>query len=246
MMSSLHLSTLPIEIQCLVFRLLDPIGLISISQASSYFRALINPQKIHFVERLLTIECRPLEQNGGGISPMLHSIHNNISFHSFWRRPKWNTMKLGCSSCLRLLPFTSFNSYYAFEFCYRKPISGSPAADQPTSWENIPRGHKAQEEDLKRTKEGQRMGEIYRSAVMFYHSWRRVSHTLDQMRERFYHLQKMGLVSFMEMTLMDFMELDQSQEDTMLDKDLCVITLEHCGFKRCSRKCKECHVPLAH
>lgn len=241
MMSTLHLSTLPIEIQCLIFRLLDPIGLISISQASIHFRALINPQRIHFVERLMAIECRPLEQNGGGISPMLHSIYDNISFQSFRRRPERHTVKLGCSSCLRLLPFTSFDPHYAFEFCYRKPISGSPAADQPTSWENIPRGHKAQEEDLNRIKEGQKMCEIYRSAAMFYHSRKRASHSLGQMRERFYHLQNMGLASFMEMTLMDFMELDQSQEDTMLDKELCVITLKHCGFKRCSRKCNECH-----
>lgn len=131
-------------------------------------------------------------------------------------------------------------------FCYRKPIFGSPAADRPTSWENIRREHRAQEEDLNRTKEGRIVEDEYRSAVMFYQSWRRVTSPLNQIRERFYHLQKIGLASFMKMTLMDFMELDQSQEDAMLDKDLCAITLEHCGFKRCSRKCNECHVPLAH
>ncbi|KAI0129061.1 hypothetical protein BJ170DRAFT_682840 [Xylariales sp. AK1849] len=73
-MSAPTLDSLPRELQVAIFRLLDPIALICISQSCAQFRAVVNPSRKHFVERLLAAEC--LEEFGGPI--ILFLPRNNM------------------------------------------------------------------------------------------------------------------------------------------------------------------------
>ena len=57
------LSAMPHDLLVTIIQLLDPISLISPSQANKGLRSMLNPQKFHFVQRLLALETTP--QYGG-------------------------------------------------------------------------------------------------------------------------------------------------------------------------------------
>ncbi|KAM5349028.1 hypothetical protein ACJ41O_008851 [Fusarium nematophilum] len=126
----MSLELLPIELQCSIIRLLDPIALISISQTATHFRRLINPQKKHFAERLLALET---VVEHGGTAPFFRSRDNYLNPN--WTTEKWLSIRWACTSCLRLLPHTHFDNHSILRLGYRKPFPTSPVAKALTTWE---------------------------------------------------------------------------------------------------------------
>ncbi|VUC24166.1 unnamed protein product [Clonostachys rosea] len=114
--------SLPVELQCLSISFLDPVTLVSLSQADTYFRRLIQPGRHEIVQRLLQLECT--QEHGGGLNDRLNS--------SSWDGAE--SMRWACTGCLRLLPHTSFDNHSLLRLGYRKPAAGSPAADPITNW----------------------------------------------------------------------------------------------------------------
>jgi hypothetical protein len=95
--------SLPTEILCAIIRLVDPIGLISLSQASCAFRALIQPSQNDFVQRLLALELDPAL---GGIV-RFRSRDNNLT--PPWDDAEaWKAIRFACVGCMKLLPHTVF------------------------------------------------------------------------------------------------------------------------------------------
>ncbi|KAJ5731570.1 uncharacterized protein N7483_006078 [Penicillium malachiteum] len=127
-------STLPVEMQIEILQYLDPIALNSFSQTNQHFRYMISPQRCHFVERLLALECREEE---GGVTPIFRARDNQLV--PDWDTPDWESMRWACCNCLRLLPHDSFDNHSILRLRYRKPIPGSPAANHVTSWGVLPR-----------------------------------------------------------------------------------------------------------
>ncbi|CAG9956469.1 unnamed protein product [Clonostachys rosea f. rosea IK726] len=121
--------SLPVELQCLSISFLDPATLVSLSQADTYFRRLIQPGRHEIVQRLLQLECT--EEHGGGLSQL--DFSSWIQFASMRDRciksDRW-----ACTGCLRLLPHTSFDNHSLMRLGYRKPAAGSRAADPSTDW----------------------------------------------------------------------------------------------------------------
>ncbi|RSM06416.1 hypothetical protein CDV31_009190 [Fusarium ambrosium] len=126
------LDLLPIELQCSFTRLLDPIGLISLSQTSKHFRHLIKPAKEHFVERLLKLET--LEEYGGPTPCVDPTIVDCMLDYGQVER---NDIRWACTGCLGLLPRRCFNNRSILDFDYQKPMRSSPQLDEPTSWEPL-------------------------------------------------------------------------------------------------------------
>ncbi|KAJ6526756.1 hypothetical protein B0H19DRAFT_1196927 [Mycena capillaripes] len=128
----LSLLSLPIELLCAIVRLLDPIGLISLSQSSRIFRALIQPSKEDFVQRLLALELDP---HLGGIV-RFRSSDNNLT--PPWDDAEaWKAIRFACVGCMKLLPHTRFSNQNLLQLRRRKPPSGSREADRITDWEPL-------------------------------------------------------------------------------------------------------------
>ncbi|CAG9956644.1 unnamed protein product [Clonostachys rosea f. rosea IK726] len=125
------LSILPVELQYQIICLLDPIGLISLSQSNQHFRYLISPGQNEWREWLLSIECR--EKYGGGT--MIYRLFSDGYIEPNWQLSQWQAHRWLCGACLRFLPHTDFDNHSLLRLPYRKPIPGSPAAnDTLTSW----------------------------------------------------------------------------------------------------------------
>ncbi|KAG4283208.1 hypothetical protein FPRO06_09881 [Fusarium proliferatum] len=127
------LTDFPNEIQCQIIRLLDPVGLISVSQSSRHFRRLVNPQKRHLVERLLQVE---LSAEHGG--PTLTYRSRDSRLEPSWQDAAWESMRWACTSCLRLLSNKFFDNQSLLRLSYRKPLPNSDAAQMITTWEPRP------------------------------------------------------------------------------------------------------------
>ncbi|KAI4598789.1 hypothetical protein KJ359_002681 [Pestalotiopsis sp. 9143b] len=134
---------LPVELQHSIFRLLDPVALISFAQTNRRFRAAISPKRENFAERLLVLECH--EEFGG---PYLR--FNGLDNHQdpAWDDERADRMRWACSHCLRLLPHRSFDNHSLLRLAFRKPSLEWPAAQICTSWE--PTGKVAPRAVLKR------------------------------------------------------------------------------------------------
>ncbi|RSL67663.1 hypothetical protein CEP53_002871 [Fusarium sp. AF-6] len=126
------LESLPTELLCSCICLLDPIGLISLSQTSKHFRQLINPQKRHFAERLLQLET--IDEYGGG-TPRLRPRHVHLAPNCY--RHEWHDIRWACTSCLRLLPHRCFRNSSILKLAYQKPTPRSPLNDPLTTWEPL-------------------------------------------------------------------------------------------------------------
>ncbi|KAK7417613.1 hypothetical protein QQX98_004434 [Neonectria punicea] len=124
------LDLIPQELQNFIIRLLDPIGLISISQTSAQFRRPVKPEKKHFAERLLALE---ILVEYGGVTPIFRSRDNNLD--PDWMDAQWDEMRWACTGCLRLLPHEHFDNHSILRLRYRNPVPGSAAADMVTTWE---------------------------------------------------------------------------------------------------------------
>ncbi|KAJ5456474.1 hypothetical protein N7530_011748 [Penicillium desertorum] len=233
-----YLESLPVEILCSIFRLLDPIGLISISQTNSKFRTVIQPKRTHLLERLLELECR---EEVGGVTPVFRSKDNHLvpDFTS----KEWHDMRWACSICLKMLPYIAFNNHYILRLQYRKPLPGSPAARSYTSWESTRDGklrrpyhiHKQQsnskDEDRKIRR---RYGLASRCNTL------RPNHPVRDKGARLASFQDSGMITFQGFSLDEYCSITQEEEQVLLDHEARLIERERCGFKRHLRKCNEC------
>ncbi|KAJ6526761.1 hypothetical protein B0H19DRAFT_1243471 [Mycena capillaripes] len=132
---SLLFSSLPTELLCAIVRVLDPIGLISLSQSSRAFRALIQPSQEDFIQRLLALELDP---HLGGIV-RFRSSDNNLT--PPWDDAEaWKTIRFACVGCMKLLPHTRFSNQNLLQLRRRKPPPGSREADRITNWEPLAGG----------------------------------------------------------------------------------------------------------
>lgn len=125
-----NLELLPVEVLCDIVRILDPIGLLSLSQTSSRLRFIIKPNHSHLVQRLLALET--LSEFGGSCYDY-DPIKNEVT--PAWDSPQWVRMRFTCCLCLRLLPHTSFDQRRILGLPYRKPYPESPLVSMSTIWE---------------------------------------------------------------------------------------------------------------
>ncbi|KAF5571519.1 hypothetical protein FPHYL_265 [Fusarium phyllophilum] len=131
------LGNLPAELKQKIARLVDPIGLISLSQTNCHFRYVIEVEERQRIERLLALECIP--KHGG--SPTL--------FTNWYDKPAWHQRdrleaRWACTGCMRLRPYYRFQYKFLSEVIWRKPMPGSPRTNVFTSWEPTQRGVAAQ------------------------------------------------------------------------------------------------------
>ncbi|KAI8725582.1 F-box domain-containing protein [Fusarium sp. LHS14.1] len=137
----MRLDILPTEVQCSFIRLLDPIGLISLSQTSKHFRLLINPTKEHLAERLLQLET--LEEYGG-FTPS-DKYYSDYLLLNYCQRDRKDIL-WACTSCPRLLPRRCFSNMSILGLPYQKPARHDPLPDKATSWEPVVKGEKVRED----------------------------------------------------------------------------------------------------
>ncbi|TVY15804.1 hypothetical protein LARI1_G006330 [Lachnellula arida] len=116
---STTLLSLPVDLQILIIPYLDFTSLISLAQTNHFFRDLINPQRQHFVGRLLEIECLP--NNGGEVTLDLLKDFPT-------------TVRYACTRCLKILPHTKFDNHALLRLRFRKPPPESRAGKQLCSW----------------------------------------------------------------------------------------------------------------
>ncbi|KAM7187773.1 hypothetical protein V8F20_010830 [Naviculisporaceae sp. PSN 640] len=126
------ITTLPPELLYPIIQGLDPASLISLSQANKFFRWFINPQRTHFVQRLLALELLP---EHGGLVPSFHARENKII--PWTDDPAWDTNRYACPGCLRLLTHRMFDNHSILGLALRKPPPGSEEATRLTDWEPL-------------------------------------------------------------------------------------------------------------
>lgn len=233
------LTALPVEIQCAIFRFLDPIGLISTSQASKGLRDIIQPRRRDLVERLLQLEC---DEKAGGVTLSFNSRNNILQPN--WTQPEWTTMRWACSGCLRLLPHQWFDNHSILRLAYRKPIPRSPAASACTTWESTPkanpylphlrRQNRFQTDANIQERQTQRR---YGLALSSRYNEAPYAPGLDR---TYAELQSCGWTAFENMTFSEFIHMDPDQKQIIFENEVKSIELARCGYKRHLRKCHEC------
>ncbi|KAF7364614.1 Signal recognition particle, SRP54 subunit, GTPase [Mycena venus] len=156
--------SLPTEILCTIIRLVDPIGLISLSQSSRAFRALIQPSQDDFVQRLLALELDPAV---GGI--VRFRSRDNDLMPPWNDAEAWKAIRFACVGCMKLLPHTRFSNQNLLQLRRRKPPPGSREANRITDWEPSAGGD-AKARGL-RLQERARREKEDRAAVRFELEW---------------------------------------------------------------------------
>jgi len=126
------LEQLPVDVMFVLISHLDPVSLISISQTSQSFRDLINPQRYHFVQRLLALELDP---QIGGITPRFRD-GDDQKLTPPAHDEAWNDNLYACSNCLKLRLHTLFDNNAILRLRFRKPPRGSHEWNrmQRTEW----------------------------------------------------------------------------------------------------------------
>lgn len=123
---------IPAEILVHIVMQLDPITLVALSQTSQSWRALINPNRHDYNQRLLALELTP---EYSGIVPLFDEPSNTPSppFES----PEWKLNKYACCGCMKLLSHMIFDNDAVLRPAYRKPPPGSVEANKAkfTDWE---------------------------------------------------------------------------------------------------------------
>ena len=237
------LESLPIEILGFIFSSLDPIGLISASQTNTKFRAVIQPKRTHFVERLLQLECG----EAGGGTPIFRAKDNNIK-PGFEDKEKWNQMRWACSLCLKLLPHTDFSNQYLLRLQYRKPIPESRAEKAFTSWkpfrgENAAMMQEKREARADAEEQDRAIRRRYNIAVnteahsVFFHEGLGTQRLQERKLKVF---QDSGMGTFQGLRGYDYMTITEEEEWWLLTHEIQLMEGEKCGFKRHLRKCNEC------
>jgi hypothetical protein len=123
---------IPDEIFVHVVKQLDPITLITLSQTSQSWRALINPNRHDYNQRLLALELAP---EYGGIVPLFDEDSQTLSPPC--ESPEWKLNKYACCGCMKLLSHMMFDNDAVLRPAYRKPPPGSVEANKTnlTDWE---------------------------------------------------------------------------------------------------------------
>ncbi|KAK8013038.1 hypothetical protein PG991_010413 [Apiospora marii] len=227
---------LPVEIWCSIFRLLDPVGLVAASQACAKFRQIVQPGRVHFVERLLALEC---QAEHGGPVPRFHA--NNYELEPAWEDEAWTRMRWACSGCLRLLPDAAFDNHSLLRLGYRKPAPGTPSSRAVTSWEasaNLVRNRQWTAEDRERLRaQEKRLRRQYGIALSW--NWDIPKDSQDPL-QRLLSFQDAGLREFVHCRLEYFQCMDIEEERDMFDRAAAAIEGERTGFRRRLRRCNEC------
>ncbi|KAJ5180251.1 hypothetical protein N7492_003461 [Penicillium capsulatum] len=233
------LTTIPVEIQCIILRFLDPVGLIATSQTNTHFREIIRPRRRDFVERLVQLEC---DEQEGGITPSFDACTNTLN--PDWSQPEWNAMRWACSGCLRLLSHERFENHSILRLAYRKPIPGSPAASPLTTWESTPKGNPSlphvRRENRVETDADVQMKltrRRYGLAVSMRWNARPYAMVLDP---TFAEVSSCQWTAFDNMSIWDFKDMDADQRRVFFDQEARDIEQIHCGYQRRLRKCIEC------
>ncbi|KAK4139560.1 uncharacterized protein C8A04DRAFT_32948 [Dichotomopilus funicola] len=126
--------TLPVELCGDVVRSLDPISLIALSQTSRSWRALIQPTRRDFQQRLLALELTP---EHGGIVPRFDlDIQASIPAYT---SDAWEANKYACCGCMKLRTHMLFNNHAILRESYRKPTPDCVEATRMavTEWEPL-------------------------------------------------------------------------------------------------------------
>ncbi|KAI5456183.1 hypothetical protein BGZ63DRAFT_96590 [Mariannaea sp. PMI_226] len=227
--NEMSIALLPTEVQCSILRLLDPIGLISISQTNRHFRQLVNPKKRHFIERLLALESTV---EYGGITPIFRSRDNTLE--PDFADERWNDMRWACTGCMRLLHRQYFDTHAILRLKYRKPIPGSVILEALTTWEPDPRiSFSAVQQKLKSPSaiaEEKSIRQRYLISVTFN------PNSTDGLAT----LQASGVVGFEGLTTIQFADMSPSTKQQILDDNALAIELKRCGYRRHLRKCLGC------
>jgi hypothetical protein len=124
----------PLEILQRIVGQLDPIALISLSQTSKAWRALINPTRHDFIQRLLALELTP---EYGGIVPLFDEYSQTLTPPC--ESSEWKSNKYACCGCMKLRTHMMFDNHAILRRPYRKPPPGSVEADRTTitDWEPL-------------------------------------------------------------------------------------------------------------
>ncbi|KAL3470309.1 hypothetical protein BJX99DRAFT_239779 [Aspergillus californicus] len=232
MSDSSPLESLPVELQCSIIRYLDPIALISTSQTNTHFRTVINPQKTHRVEYLLAIECS--EEKGGPL----------INFSRFGTldpdrvTPEWEANRWACTGCVRLLPHYAFNNFALSTLKYRKPVPGSVAARQCTTWEptSYPPKRNRQRQSIQE-KEDAEEDRILRKrySLATTAGWGERDRLI-----RFNAYREGRMPSFQEIPESQWPNISDDQENSLLATERKSLELRLAGTNRHNRRCIEC------
>ncbi|KAL4884940.1 hypothetical protein BJY04DRAFT_156126 [Aspergillus karnatakaensis] len=238
MTTATSLDSLPVEIQCSIIRLLDPIGLISLSQTSQHFRDLIKPKKTHFVERLLALEC--VAEIGG--PPIKFSRFGALEPDR--ASPEWEANLWACTSCLKLLPQYRFTNQALSQIVYRKPIPGSPAATAWTRWEpgsSAPFREGLSLEGWRKKYDDDEARYIRRRyGFLATDAWGRARISYDNTVTAETHLERC-LTDLRNCWIEEFEEiLTDSQEDSILNREAYYLEHLRAGTNRYARRCLEC------
>ncbi|KAF4332609.1 cyclin-like f-box [Fusarium beomiforme] len=132
------LTDLPSELIDSIARLLDPVGLMSLSLISRRFRQIIILDDKHKVEYLLALEC--VAEHGRGRLPDTSGLTDALVEH------RLKDMRFACTGCIRLLSHTQFEDQFLFAQVYRKPLPGEPVEPEFTSWGSTAQERAEQEE----------------------------------------------------------------------------------------------------
>ncbi|KAI5458954.1 hypothetical protein BGZ63DRAFT_389982 [Mariannaea sp. PMI_226] len=220
---------LPVEIQCSILRLLDPVSLIAISQTNSHFRRLVDPQRRHFVERLLAQECAA---ENGGLHPIFRARDNLLS--PAYSEDEWSDLRWACTGCMRLLHHRYFDNHMILRLRYRKPVPGSAILGAVSTWESDPRlsFSSIQKQKTKSPDDVTEETTLRRRYA--------VCVTSAPDRLSFRDVQECGMPGFQGLTTAQFNGMAPAAKQQLLDDNALDYELTRCGSKRHLRKCLEC------
>lgn len=233
--ASMSLSLLPTEIQCSIVRLLDPVSLISISQASTHFRRLVSPSRRLLVDRLLALETI---LDHGGESPLFNPCENSL--HPGPNDPEWSSIRWACTDCLRLLSDADFDDHSIITLAYRKPTAVSSVHElPPTTWE--PEGANR----LRRRAEGKgallsdkKLRQRYLICVTAGSGT--ALQNVVPMFNRLDVLQDCGMEGFQGLTEEEFRGMSLQEKTEIFRRNAQSIENERAGYRRRLRACNEC------
>ncbi|KAK8064999.1 hypothetical protein PG997_011746 [Apiospora hydei] len=230
------MDSLPVELWCSIFRLLDPVGLIAASQACPEFRRIIKPGRVHCVERLLALEC---QAEHGGPVPIFRP--RDYELEPAWEDAAWTRMRWACAGCMRLLPDAAFDNHSLLRLGYRKPAPGTPGSRAVTSWDPSANGlphrqWRGENRDKTRAREKQ-----VRKQYGIAHTWNwGIPKDSQDPLQRLMSFQDAGLAEFRHCGLEYFQCMDIEEERDMFDRAATAIEAERMGHRRHLRRCNEC------
>uniref|UniRef100_A0A8H7NB62 F-box domain-containing protein n=1 Tax=Bionectria ochroleuca TaxID=29856 RepID=A0A8H7NB62_BIOOC len=229
------LDSLPLELQVEIITNLDPIGLISLSQTSRYFRNVIEPKKREFVERLLQLELT--EEFGGPAFEYRARYFDELKF--LWASEPWQAIRWACCGCMQLLSHVHFDNRSLLRLELRKP-SSEPSEKTLTNWRVTLQGKNWSSRDQQSISDEERsrrkryqIADSYLPSSSFDLS--DIHFNLEALRE------DLGFEGFDDLDEAQFRELSTEDRLEIFDRNIASIESERCGLKRHLRRCNECN-----